>query len=127
MSPKRAPPKSTTQKQLEQLPLLKKPLEQIGKQIKIPGSFWEGTMTAEEKALEYFCTVRDFSAMHKFVGGDSWAAGPSGTSPPGQACASPIRTSTGPLRATPPGGPLFSRTPTPLPNRTRTPPSYSRL
>jgi hypothetical protein len=27
-------------------------------------------MTAEEKALEYFCTVRDFSAMHKFVGGD---------------------------------------------------------
>ena len=50
--------------------LLKKPLEQIGKQIKILGSFWEGTMTAEEKALEYFCTVRDFSAMHKFVGGD---------------------------------------------------------
>ena len=70
MSPKRAAPKSTTQKQLDQLPLLKKPLEQIGKQIKIPGSFWEGTMTAEEKALEYFCTVRDFSAMHKFVGGD---------------------------------------------------------
>ena len=32
MSPKRAAPKSTTQKQLDQLPLLKKPLEQIGKQ-----------------------------------------------------------------------------------------------
>ena len=58
MSPKRAAPKSTTQKQLDQLPLLKKPLEQIGKQIKIPVSFWEGTMTAEEKALEYFCRAR---------------------------------------------------------------------
>ena len=39
MSPKRVASKSSTQKQLDQLPLLKKPLEQIGKQIKVPGSF----------------------------------------------------------------------------------------
>jgi Xaa-Pro aminopeptidase len=41
MSPKRVASKSSTQKQLDQLPLLKKPLEQIGKQIKVPGKMAE--------------------------------------------------------------------------------------
>ena len=31
------------------LPLLKKPLEQIGKQINVPGSYWEGRMSADER------------------------------------------------------------------------------
>ena len=31
------------QAQLQTLPLIKKPIEQIGKSIKVPGSFWEGS------------------------------------------------------------------------------------
>ena len=69
MSPKRTATKSSTQKQLNQMPLLKKPAEQIGKQIKVPGAFWEGNMTPEEKALEYQCTIRSYEALHKFPGG----------------------------------------------------------
>ena len=38
------------------LPLLKKPLEQIGKQINVPGSFWSGRMSAEERSTLYKCT-----------------------------------------------------------------------
>ena len=33
----------------------------IGTQVKFLGSFWEGRMTAEEKATEYLCTVLDWS------------------------------------------------------------------
>ena len=38
------------QQQLEQLPVLKKPLEQIGKQLGVPGKYWEGRMSADEKS-----------------------------------------------------------------------------
>ena len=41
--------------QLEQLPVLKKPLEQIGKQLGVPGKYWEGRMTADEKETIYLC------------------------------------------------------------------------
>ena len=51
------------------LPLLKKPLDHVGKQIGFPGGFWEGRQTAEEKATIYKCTIRDFSALHKWDGG----------------------------------------------------------
>ena len=46
-----APSLGTAQKQaqLQALPLIKKPIELIGKTIKVPGSFWEGRMTADEK------------------------------------------------------------------------------
>ena len=50
------------------LPLLKKPLEQIGKQINVPGSYWEGRMSADERSTLYKCTVRDFTLAHKFPG-----------------------------------------------------------
>ena len=50
------------------LPLLKKPLEQIGKQINVPGSFWSGRMSADERSTLYKCTVRDFTHTHKFPG-----------------------------------------------------------
>ena len=55
-----APPKGPTakQQQLEQLPLLKKPLEVVGTPINFPGSFWEGRMTAEEKKTLYVCVAR---------------------------------------------------------------------
>ena len=67
-----APPRSATQQKLEQLPLLKKPLEHVGTQIKVPGSFWQGRMSAEEKATLYVCSVRDFSALHDFHDGRPW-------------------------------------------------------
>ena len=60
---------TTIQTQLEKLPLLKKPLEKVGLQVNVPGLFWEGSMTAEEKQTLYQCTVRDFTAMHTFFGG----------------------------------------------------------
>ena len=54
---------------LDMLPLLKKPMEQIGKQVKVGGAFWEGSMTAEEQKTDYFCTIVDFSLLHTFPGG----------------------------------------------------------
>ena len=53
---------------LHALPLLKKPLEQIGKQINVPGSYWEGRMSADERSTLYKCSMRDFTQMHKFPG-----------------------------------------------------------
>ena len=40
------PPKgpSAKQQQLEQLSLIKKPLELVGTNVKVPGAFWEGRM-----------------------------------------------------------------------------------
>ena len=35
------------------LPLLKKPMEQIGKQINVPGSFWDGRMSTDERNTFY--------------------------------------------------------------------------
>ena len=75
MAPKRGRPtaaakdKAPLQQQLEQLPLIKKPLELIGVEIAIPGAFWKGRMSAAEKQTKYVCIVRDFSALHKFVDG----------------------------------------------------------
>ena len=67
MAPKR---KASAKKQQpitqHALPLLKKPMEQIGKQIKVPGSFWDGRMSTEERNTFYKCTVRDFTLAHKF-------------------------------------------------------------
>ena len=48
------------------LPLPKKPMELIGKQIGVPGAYWEGRMSEEEKKQLYKCTVRDFKLLHKF-------------------------------------------------------------
>ena len=62
--------KTAKQSHLEQmLPLLKKPLEVVGEAIKVPGAFWEGSMTEDEKKELYICNVRDFSALHTFTGG----------------------------------------------------------
>ena len=57
------------QQQLEQLPLIKKPLELIGDPVNVPGTFWEGRMSAMEKETLYKCVVRDHSALHKFING----------------------------------------------------------
>ena len=65
----KVPPKRQAQITESALPLLKKPLDHVGKQIGVPGAYWEGRQTAEEKATIYKCTIRDFSALHKWDGG----------------------------------------------------------
>ena len=52
-------------------PCLSKPLEVIGKQIKVPGDYWEspsGAPLTEERTLEYMCTAVEFDALHTFPG-----------------------------------------------------------
>ena len=70
MPPKRKESTSSKKKQSpitkHVLPLLRKPMETIGKQIDVPGAFWEGRMSEEEKKTKYKCTVRDFTMSHKF-------------------------------------------------------------
>ena len=51
---------------VEQHTLLKKPLDLLGKQIEMPGSFWQGRMSADERETVYKCTIIDFSLAHKF-------------------------------------------------------------
>ncbi|KAL1521918.1 hypothetical protein AB1Y20_021567 [Prymnesium parvum] len=62
-SVKRTKPTSMTQ---YAQPLLKKPLEHIGKQVYVKGSYWEGCLTSAEKETKYLCTlVMDFTdALH---------------------------------------------------------------
>ena len=83
--------KKPMQQNIEFFARLKKPMEAIGKQIRVPGSYWAGNMTAAEKDTDYFwcaslpcarlphistlserartpcgSTVRDFSIAHTF-------------------------------------------------------------
>ena len=75
MAPKRGRPtaaakgKAPMQQQLEQLPLIKKPLQIIGMYINVPGAYWQGRMSATEKETMYKCVVREHSALHKFSDG----------------------------------------------------------
>ena len=50
MTPGKTTSKKPQQAVLNKLPPIKKPLEHIGKLIKVPGSFWEGQLSASEKA-----------------------------------------------------------------------------
>jgi hypothetical protein len=43
----------------------------LGEQVKIPGSFWEGRMTPEERATSYLCTVLQYSLAHRLMPGDT--------------------------------------------------------
>ena len=52
---------------VEQYSLLKKPLDLLGKQIEMPGSFWQGRVSVEERETAYKCTIIDFSLAHKFA------------------------------------------------------------
>ena len=76
MGKRKTPAKSSKAKQptitTHALPLPKKPMELVGKQIGVPGAWWEGRMSAEEKKTLYKCTVRDFKLLHKFP----WAIAP---------------------------------------------------
>ena len=51
-------------------PLLQKSAEMcVGRQIKVPGSYWKGHMSNEEANSLYLCTVRDYHALHKWDAG----------------------------------------------------------
>jgi hypothetical protein len=66
MTPKRAS-KQQQQLNVDQFKLLKKPMDHLGKQINVPGSFWQGRMLPEERYKVYKCTIVDFSLAHKFA------------------------------------------------------------
>ena len=66
MAPKRAS-KQQQQLNVDQFKLLKKPMDHLGKQINVPGSFWQGRMLPEERDKVYKCTIVDFSLVHKFA------------------------------------------------------------
>jgi hypothetical protein len=63
-----APERGGKQQQfnVDQFKLLKRPMDHLGKQINVPGSFWQGRMVAEECDTFYKCTIVDFSLAHKF-------------------------------------------------------------
>ena len=61
--------KTSVQAELEQFPLLKKPLELIGKTINVTGDYYEGKLSDEERRAAYLHIVTDHSALHKFAGG----------------------------------------------------------
>ena len=66
MAPKRAS-KQQQQLNVDQFKLLKKPMDHLGKQINVPGSFWQDRMLPEERDKVYKCTIVDFSLVHKFA------------------------------------------------------------
>jgi hypothetical protein len=66
MAPKRAS-KQQQQLNVDQFKLLKKQMDHLGKQINVPGSFWQGRMLPEERDKVYKCTIVDFSLDHKFA------------------------------------------------------------
>ena len=50
---------------MDQYTLLKKPMEHLGKQLNVPGSFWQGRMSEDERDKIYKCTIVDFSLAQK--------------------------------------------------------------
>ena len=66
MAPKRAS-KQQQQLNVDQFKLLKKTMYHLGKQINVPGSFWQGRMLPDECGKVYKCTIIDFSLGHKFA------------------------------------------------------------
>jgi hypothetical protein len=65
--PPRKLPKANKQPMITTVarPLIK-PAQHIGKQIAVPGSFWEGRMDVHEKETKYMCTIREYKAAYKW-------------------------------------------------------------
>ena len=40
-------------------------MEHLGKQLNVPGSFWQGRMSEDERDKIYKCTIVDFSLAQK--------------------------------------------------------------
>ena len=64
MPPKGSKKQKAPQPRLEvtKYPLVKNKSSHFGKQIQVPGSHWEGRMSAVEKKTLYLCTVAARSA-----------------------------------------------------------------
>ena len=43
----------------------------VGRQIKVPGSYWKGRMSNEETNSLYLCTVHEYHVLHKWDAGGS--------------------------------------------------------
>ena len=56
-----ARPRSSSASRRSRFPLLKKPMEVIGKQVGVKGAYWDGRQTDEEKASTFMCSVVDYS------------------------------------------------------------------
>ncbi len=50
---------------MDQYTLVKNPMEHLGKQLNVPGSFWQGHMSEDEQDKIYKCTIVDFSLAQK--------------------------------------------------------------
>jgi len=50
---------------VDQYTLLKKPMEHLGQQLNVSGSFWQGRMSEDELDKIYKCTIVDFSLAQK--------------------------------------------------------------
>lgn len=50
---------------MNMLPVLKKPVEAIGKEINVPGSHWGSNCPSQEKNKLFKCVVLDFTHMHR--------------------------------------------------------------
>ena len=49
-------------------PLLQKPVETcVGRQIKVFGSYWNGSMSNEEVNAQYKCIVREYHEFHSVM------------------------------------------------------------
>jgi hypothetical protein len=59
--------KHQQQLNVDQFKLLKKQMDHLGKQINVPGSFWQGHMLPDEPDKVYKCTIINFSLAHKFA------------------------------------------------------------
>ena len=57
MAPKRPGSKQQQQLNVDAYTLLKKPMEHLGKQLNVPGSFWQGRMSEDERDKIYKCTI----------------------------------------------------------------------
>ena len=56
------------------LPVLKKPLSAIGKDLHVPGAFWDNCPAADKGKI-YVCNIREFNAVHRCPGGAApWPA-----------------------------------------------------
>ncbi len=65
MAPKRPGIKQQQQLNVDQYTQLQKLMEHLGKQLNVPGSFWQGSMSEDEGDKIYKCTIVDFSLAQK--------------------------------------------------------------
>jgi len=75
MAPKKKP--AVRQQSLEatgHLPLLAKPIELVGKQVSVPGSFWGTAARRGEANQIYICIINDFTLLHTFSATDKGPA-----------------------------------------------------